>query len=44
MAKNSTIGKSEKAGASCAKPQVKAPAEKHAKKDAKPSKPGKKEK
>jgi hypothetical protein len=44
MAKSSAMGKSEKAGASCAKPQAKAPAEKHAKKDAKASKPGKKEK
>jgi hypothetical protein len=44
MAKNSTIDKSEKAGASCAKPQAKTPADRHAKKDAKPSKPGKKEK
>ena len=44
MAKNSTIGNSEKAGSSCAKPQAKAPVDKHAKKDAKASKSGKKEK
>ncbi len=42
MTKNSTIGESPKAGASCAKPQAKAPAGKPEKKDVKPSKPGKK--
>ncbi len=44
MAKNSTTGNSQKTGASCAKPQAKAPADKHAKNDAKLSKPGTKDK
>jgi hypothetical protein len=44
MAKNSTTGNSQKTEASCAKPQAKAPADKHAKRDVKPSKPGKKDK
>jgi len=43
MAKSSTIADSPKAGAACGKPQAKAPAvDKPAKKDVKPSKPGKK--
>ncbi|MGB9939075.1 hypothetical protein [Methanosarcina sp.] len=42
MAKSSTIAESPKAGAACGKPQAKAPADKPAKKDVKPSKPGKK--
>ncbi len=44
MAKHSTIGDSPKAGAVCGKPQAKASADKPAKKDVRPSKPGKKEK
>lgn len=44
MAKNSTIGYSPKTGAACGKPQAKAPADKSAKRDVKPSRPVKKEK
>jgi len=44
MTKHSTVGDSPKAGAVCGKPQAKAPADKPAKKDVKPSKSGKREK
>ena len=42
MAKNSILADSPKAGAASGKPQAKPPADKSAKKDVKPSKPGKK--
>jgi hypothetical protein len=44
MAKKSAVGESPKVGATGGKPQAKSPTDKSSKKDAKPSKKGKKEK